>query len=60
MRHDCAHGEALTLDRTKTEGELAEDLFVLQSRIIVLMHAVAVDVIDHISASSFKRPLLSA
>jgi len=55
MRHDCAHGEALTFDRTKTEHQLADDLFVLQSRIIILMHTLAVDVIDHIASSGFKR-----
>jgi hypothetical protein len=55
MRHDCAHGEALTFDRTKTERQLADDLFVLQSRMILLMHSLAVDVIDHIASAGFKR-----
>jgi hypothetical protein len=55
MRHECAHGEALTFDQTKTERELADDLFVLQSRMILLMHSLAVDVIDHITARGFRR-----
>ena len=55
MRHDCAHGEALTFDQTKSEGQLAEDLYGLQSRIITLMHALAIDVIEHISECAFKR-----
>ena len=55
MRHDCAHGEALTFDATKTERDLADDLFALQSQIVLLMHALAVDVIDHFAASAYRR-----
>jgi len=55
MRHDCAHGEALTFDQTKSERQLAEDLFGLQSRIILLMHALAIDVIEHIGESAFEQ-----
>jgi hypothetical protein len=55
MRHDCAHGKALTFDVTKTKREIANDLYVLQSHIVLLMHALAIEVIDHFVASGYKR-----
>jgi len=55
MRHDCAHGKALTFDPTKNEREVASDLYSLQSHIILLMHALAVDLIDHFAASGYKQ-----
>jgi hypothetical protein len=55
MRHDCAHGKALTFDTTKTEREVASDLYALQSHIVLLMHALAIDVIDHFATSGYKQ-----
>jgi hypothetical protein len=31
------------------------DLYVLQSHIVLLMHALAIEVIDHFVASGYKR-----
>jgi hypothetical protein len=55
MRHDCAHGKALTFDVTKTDREIANDLYVLQSHIVLLMHALTIEVIDHFVASGYKQ-----
>jgi hypothetical protein len=55
IRHDCAHGEALTFDQTKTERELIEELFSLQRRIILLMHQLAVDIIDHMVLCNYRQ-----
>lgn len=56
MRHDCAHGEMLTLDPTKTEKELASDMFALQQRIIFLLHHLSVEILDHFSLGNFRGP----
>lgn len=55
LRHDCAHGELLTFDATKTNGDLARDMYALQSRIIIIMHSLAVEVLDHFKADSFLK-----
>jgi hypothetical protein len=53
LRHDCAHGEALTFDPTKTEAQLAADMYSLQSRILTVMHTLAVEVVDSFAATGF-------
>ena len=55
MRHDCAHGKALTFDTTKTEREVANAYTSLQNDIVLLMHALAVEVIHHFAASGYKQ-----
>ncbi|WP_198290162.1 MAE_28990/MAE_18760 family HEPN-like nuclease [Methylosinus sp. LW4] len=55
LRHDCAHGEQLTFDTTKSNADLAADIFQLQSSIILLMHALAVEIIDLFERSGYKR-----
>lgn len=57
LRHECAHGEALTLDATKTPLELARDVYNLQSRIVFVMHTLAVEIVDHFASGSYiSRP----
>ncbi len=56
MRHDCAHGEALTFDPTKTESDLAKDMFELQQRIVFLLHHLSVELLDHFALGSFRGP----
>ncbi|MEJ0092102.1 MAG: MAE_28990/MAE_18760 family HEPN-like nuclease [Methylocella sp.] len=53
LRHDCAHGEALMFDSTKTEAQLASDMYSLQSRILTLMRTLAVEVVDFFTATAF-------
>lgn len=56
IRHDCAHGEALTFDSMKSQRDLAGDIFELQQRIVYLLHHLSVDVLDHFSSGSFRGP----
>lgn len=53
LRHSCAHGERLTFDSSKTNFELASDMFELQSEIIILMHAVALEVLEVVERDAF-------
>ena len=53
-RHDCAHGEMLSFDRTKTRNEIANEMYSLQSRVLTVMHTLAVEMIDHFSLENFK------
>jgi hypothetical protein len=53
LRHSCAHGERLTFDSSKTNSELAADVFELQSEIVTLMHAVALEIIDIVERDAF-------
>jgi hypothetical protein len=55
LRHSCAHGEQLTFDVTKSNTDLANDIFQLQARILLLMHDLALELIDLFSRSGFKR-----
>ncbi len=55
LRHRCAHGEKLTFDATKTVNELARDMYGLQSRILYLMHFLAVELLDHFTAKAFEE-----
>ena len=54
-RHECAHGQLLTFDPTQSNVELAKDAFGLQSRIILLMHTLAVEILEHFKHSSYLR-----
>ncbi|PTQ65489.1 hypothetical protein C8J45_101336 [Sphingomonas sp. PP-CE-3G-477] len=56
MRHDCAHGESLTFDPTKTDSDLAKDMFALQQRIVFLLHHLSVELLDHFSLGSLRGP----
>ncbi len=53
LRHNCAHGEALTFDPTKTRTALADEMYSLQSRVILIMHSLAVQVLDHFKLTAF-------
>jgi hypothetical protein len=53
LRHRCAHGERLTFDSSKTNKDLAEELFEIQARILLLMHALALAVIDSFEKKRF-------
>lgn len=53
LRHDCAHGEALTFDASKTRIDLASEIYALQARIILVMHTLAVEVLDHFDLGRF-------
>ena len=53
LRHNCAHGEALTFDPTKTRTALADEMYSLQSRVLLIMHSLAVEVLDHFKLTAF-------
>lgn len=53
LRHHCAHGEALTFDPTKTQADLASEMYTLQTRILTLMHALAVELVDYFTTDGF-------
>lgn len=53
LRHECAHGDLLTFDATVTDRALASTMFLLQDAIITLMHALAVEVIDHFTQKDY-------
>lgn len=53
MRHSCAHGEILTFDPMKTKNDLASDAYALQSRVLILMHTLAVELVDHFDFARF-------
>jgi MAE_28990/MAE_18760-like HEPN len=53
LRHRCAHGEKLTFDSSKSNGELAQEVFDLQSSVILLMHATAIGLLDLFDSRSF-------
>ena len=53
LRHECAHGDLLTFDATATDNELAATMFLLQEAVINLMHALAVEIIDHFSRKKY-------
>ena len=52
-RHDCAHGEVLTFDPTKSRANLAAEMYDLQNRILVVMHTLAVELMDHFSLGRY-------
>ena len=54
-RHECAHGELLTFDPTKSNRDLANDMFALQARVILLMHTLAVEMLDHFKNLSYLQ-----
>lgn len=56
LRHECAHGEVLTFDATKTNKDLAREMYALQTRILLVMHSLAVEVLDHFKTDSFLKP----
>ncbi len=53
LRHRCAHGERLTFDSSKSNAELAHDVFELQANIILLMHATALALLEHCENKQF-------
>lgn len=53
LRNDCAHGEILTFDPAKTLFDLAHEMYALQSRVLLLMHTLAVEILDHFKTSGF-------
>ena len=53
VRHDCAHGEMLTFDPTKSEADLAVEMYDLQNRVLVIMHTLAVELMDHFNLGRF-------
>lgn len=52
-RHECAHGELLTFDSTKSDREISRDIFHTQNQIISLLHALSIELIDHFSNSAY-------
>lgn len=54
LRHKCAHGEELTLDPLKSRQDLLDDIIKLQEKIIILIHSLAVGVIDHLDRECFR------
>lgn len=55
LRHRCAHGEKLSFDASKAVGDLARDMYGLQSRILYLMHFLSVELLDHFKNKSFEE-----
>ena len=53
LRHRCAHGERLSFDSSKTYSDLAGDAFDLQSQMILLMHALALEVLNAFDGATF-------
>jgi hypothetical protein len=56
LRHSCAHGELISLDRTKTNREIAHDAFMLQEKIIEFLHHMSVESIDYVNNGWYKCP----
>jgi hypothetical protein len=56
LRHRCAHGEAISFDSSKTNAELATDIFDTQNHIVTLIHSVAVELINHFEGTAYARP----
>jgi hypothetical protein len=54
LRHDCAHGEVITFDATRSDRELANAMFGLQSTIISLVHELAVELVDHFQNRRYR------
>jgi len=54
LRHQCAHGQQISLDATKTNKELADDLLDLQTKTIVVMHLLAVQIVDLFELRAFE------
>jgi hypothetical protein len=46
LRHNCAHGEVITFDSSKTNQVLADEMYTLQQNITILMHLLAVELVD--------------
>jgi MAE_28990/MAE_18760-like HEPN len=55
LRHECAHGSAITFDATKSDRELAVAMFQLQTVIVNLMHELSVELIDHFQQGRYRR-----
>lgn len=53
LRHSCAHGDILTFDQTQTRRTIADEMFKLQARIILAMHTLSVEIIDHFENVNF-------
>jgi len=56
LRHECAHGEILKLDATKTNRELAQELFEIQAQITLLLHAISLELVDYFENENFATP----
>jgi len=53
LRHRCAHGERLTFDSSKSNADLAQDVFELQTNIVLLMHATALALLEFFENEEF-------
>lgn len=53
LRHRCAHGEKITFDRTKTNKDIATDIFSTQIEISNLMQDIALSLMDVMATDGF-------
>lgn len=53
LRHHCAHGEALSLDASKTNLQLASELSALQDEALLLLHVLSVELVDHFNRGGY-------
>lgn len=56
LRHDCAHGEVISFDSSKTNQVLANEIFALQQNTTTLMHLLAVELLDHFTHKRYLVP----
>lgn len=54
LRHSGAHGERISFDSSKSNAELAGEIFETQTQIITLMHALAVEIITSFEKDLFR------
>ncbi|MDJ0450538.1 MAE_28990/MAE_18760 family HEPN-like nuclease [Methylocystis sp. JR02] len=52
LRHRCAHGEVIQFDSADLRA-ISNDMFKLQERIIHLLHAIAIEVVDLFEQQKF-------
>lgn len=55
LRHQSAHGQALTFDSSKTNREIASDVFVIQAHTITVMHLLATLIVDMFEQATFVK-----
>jgi hypothetical protein len=53
LRHKCAHGEKISFDQTKSNKDIAKDIFSTQNEILNLMHDVALELLTVINEEKF-------
>jgi hypothetical protein len=56
LRHSGAHGERINFDSSKSNTELAGEIFDTQTQIITLIHTLAVEVISLFEQNGFRTP----